>query len=319
MGLVIGMDEAGFGPNLGPLVVTVTAWEVPGDPARYDFWMSLAEAVSQTPLAAGDDRRLHVADSKQVYSPARGLAPLEESVLAFLRLAGDHPPTLGTLWERLGACAVHEGPPEPWFDGDGTALPLPFTADARRIGSLSGSAREALTACSVTLRSVVSDVVLTERFNRLTQSLDSKGAALSHISLRLLRSVWDPADDGPVLIVADKHGGRNGYHAFIADVLDGQMVLCVREERESSRYRVGRAELRFEARAERHFPVAVASMVSKYVRELSMEAFNRFWQRHVPGVAPTKGYPADAKRFRRDIAAAQQRLKIPDSVLWRER
>jgi hypothetical protein len=50
-----------------------------------------------------------------------------------------------------------------------------------------------------------------------------------------------------------------------------------------------------------------------------MEAFNRFWQRHVPGVAPTKGYPADAKRFRRDIAATQERLKIPDSVLWRER
>ncbi len=319
MGLVIGMDEAGFGPNLGPLVVTVTAWEVPGDPARYDFWTSLAAAVSQTPPDAGDDRRLHVADSKQVYSPARGLSPLEESVLSLLRMAGDPPPTLGALWERLGACVVHEGPLEPWFDSDGTSLPLPFAADDGHIEHLSGSARETLSACGVGLRSVVSDVVFTERFNRLTQSLDSKGAALSHISLRLLRSVWDPDDDGPVLVVADKHGGRNGYHAFIADVLDGQMVLCVREERESSRYRVGRAELRFEARAERHFPVAVASMVSKYVRELSMEAFNRFWQRHVPGVAPTKGYPADAKRFRRDIAEVQRRLGIADRVLWRER
>ena len=124
---------------------------------------------------------------------------------------------------------------------------------------------------------------------------------------------------GAALTCQARRVGRNGYHAFIADVLDGQMVLCAREERESSRYRVGRAELRFEARAERHFPVAVASMVSKYVRELSMEAFNRFWQRHVPGVVPTKGYPADAKRFRRQIAAAQERLKIPDSVLWRER
>ena len=32
MGLLIGMDEAGYGPNLGPLVVTVTVWEVPGSP-----------------------------------------------------------------------------------------------------------------------------------------------------------------------------------------------------------------------------------------------------------------------------------------------
>jgi hypothetical protein len=31
MALLIGMDEAGYGPNLGPLVISATAWEVPGD------------------------------------------------------------------------------------------------------------------------------------------------------------------------------------------------------------------------------------------------------------------------------------------------
>ena len=30
MGILIGMDEAGYGPNLGPLVVAATAWEVEG-------------------------------------------------------------------------------------------------------------------------------------------------------------------------------------------------------------------------------------------------------------------------------------------------
>ena len=33
MGILIGMDEAGYGPNLGPLVVAATAWEV-GEEAR---------------------------------------------------------------------------------------------------------------------------------------------------------------------------------------------------------------------------------------------------------------------------------------------
>ena len=31
MGILIGMDEAGYGPNLGPLVVAATAWGVVED------------------------------------------------------------------------------------------------------------------------------------------------------------------------------------------------------------------------------------------------------------------------------------------------
>ena len=38
MTLVIGTDEAGYGPNLGPLVVAATAWQVDAgaDPAQID-------------------------------------------------------------------------------------------------------------------------------------------------------------------------------------------------------------------------------------------------------------------------------------------
>ena len=48
MGLVFGMDEAGYGPNLGPLVITVTAWEVPGSPTKIDLWNALSAAVAKT-------------------------------------------------------------------------------------------------------------------------------------------------------------------------------------------------------------------------------------------------------------------------------
>ena len=50
-----------------------------------------------------------------------------------------------------------------------------------------------------------------------------------------------------------------------------------------------------------------------------MELFNDFWRQHVPDLKPTKGYPVDAKRFRKDIAAAQKQLEISDATLWRER
>ena len=60
-------------------------------------------------------------------------------------------------------------------------------------------------------------------------------------------------------------------------------------------------------------------MFCKYVRELAMELFNQFWQRHLPDLKPTKGYPLDAKRFREEIVETQKELGITDRVLWRNR
>jgi ribonuclease HII len=106
---------------------------------------------------------------------------------------------------------------------------------------------------------------------------------------------------------------------LIDEQLDGQMIFRVCEGRQRSSYRVGSSEIHFQTKAEEHFPVAVASMVCKYLRELSMELFNDFWRQHLPDVKPTKGYPVDAKRFRKDIADVQKKLEILDATLWRER
>ena len=78
--------------------------------------------------------------------------------------------------------------------------------------------------------------------------------------------------------------------------------------------------LTFQPRADsEHFCVALASMTSKYLRELLMGEFNQFWQRHVPGVKPTAGYPGDAARFLKDITPAAQRLGISEAALWRRK
>lgn len=119
--------------------------------------------------------------------------------------------------------------------------------------------------------------------------------ALSRISLNLLRSVWNPDDARPTLVICDKHGGRNRYDDLLAEVLDDRMVFAVGESRERSVYRVGSTELRFQMKAEANFPVALASLVCKYVRELSMQVFNQFWAEQVPSLKPTAGYPVDAR------------------------
>jgi ribonuclease HII len=65
--------------------------------------------------------------------------------------------------------------------------------------------------------------------------------------------------------------------------------------------------------------VALASMLAKYLREVCMRQFNRFWATHVPGLKPTAGYPVDARRFLADIRPAMAALGIPEEAVWRVR
>ena len=60
-------------------------------------------------------------------------------------------------------------------------------------------------------------------------------------------------------------------------------------------------------------------MYAKYTRELTMHAFNQFWQQSNEGLKPTAGYPQDARRFKLEIAEQQQQLHIDDNLLWRNR
>jgi hypothetical protein len=64
-------------------------------------------------------------------------------------------------------------------------------------------------------------------------------------------------------------------------------------------------------------PVAVASMLCKYLREALMHRFNRYWQTHLPALTPTAGYYNDGERFLRDIAAKRIELGIGDADLVR--
>ena len=62
-------------------------------------------------------------------------------------------------------------------------------------------------------------------------------------------------------------------------------------------------------------PVAIASMLSKYLREALMRRFNAFWQRHLPQVTPTAGYYGDGERFLHDIDVKRKELGITDAEL----
>lgn len=314
MGVVIGMDEAGYGPNLGPLVITATVWEVPGNPHEADFWNAFVNVVDQQ--APANDK-LHIADSKQVYQPSKGIASLETSVLSLLGLQNHQPKSLTELWRLLVGEAPVQEDCGPWMLG--RDLSIPQHSERERIDQLCDTWQSSCRDQGYQLRAVVSDVVTPRRFNRLIKEFDSKGLALSTLSMRLLTRVIDFDSETPTQVIADKHGGRNRYDHLLEEIAGDRFIIRETEGRACSSYRIGNARIRFQTRAEEHLPVAAASLVCKYVRESVMELFNDFWQERIDGLKPTKGYPVDAKRFRQDIQAVQQELNIPDDLLWRER
>src|SRR5205814_286318 len=121
----------------------------------------------------------------------------------------------------------------------------------------------------------------------------------------------------------DRQGGRIYYAAMLQHACPDGFVEVLDESERCCRYRmqVGRQlHWTFQVEAEsQHFTVALASMISKYVREVLMGQFNRFWQTHVPGLKRTAGYPGDASRFYDEIRPAMQKLQIEERVVWRRK
>jgi hypothetical protein len=127
-----------------------------------------------------------------------------------------------------------------------------------------------------------------------------------------------------VYFAVDKHGGRNAYSAQIYQALPDGIVWAEQEGMARSSYRVEglarEVRLTFQPRADsEHFPVALASMASKYLRETLMREFNRFWLEQVPGLKPTAGYPGDALRFLEAIRSTVRKLGLDESAVWREK
>jgi hypothetical protein len=264
---------------------------------------------------------LVLADSKALYSPDRGLQMLERGVLAMLSAIKRPACTWREAWATLAPEVLDAIDDEAWCLG--YDAPLPLANDAGETAEWGERVRRGLAEAGVKLVDVRSCVVFPGRWNSLLDEHGTKGAALSHLTFELLCSALAKFDAGPVSVICDKHGGRNRYQQLLQPHAGPWLVEVYGESRHESIYRWGpaerRVEVRFRPRAEQYLPAALASMVSKYLRELAMRAFNDFWCARVPELKPTAGYPSDSRRFKRQISAVQTALGIEDRVLWRVR
>jgi ribonuclease HII len=318
----IGIDEAGYGPNLGPLVMTSVACRVPPTLAGTNLWKALRKAVRRQ--SDPEDSRFVVDDSKLVYSTATGIGTLEPAVWSVV--TSSQPKELVSLKNYIDWVCPSSGDElqrEPWFTGQ-TIVPFAQQISAYQdaIGLFAGACQK----CGILFWPVYSVVICPPRFNQLLDHWDSKGAILGHglseLVQRGLSSVAQVQDKEPIDFTIDKHGGRNCYYAMLQEAIGEDMVLAHEEGPNRSAYSVCGKEIRFtfQPRADaEHFCVALASMASKYLRELLMLEFNQFWKSHLPDLEPTAGYPGDSARFYKAIRPVAKRLGIPRAALWRRR
>ena len=302
-----GIDEAGYGPVLGPLAVGLSSFRISaaGDG---DLWRRLAGAVAREVVATGPPGGLPVLDSKQLYRSGQDLAPLETVALAFsCFFSGTLPKNAGEFLELHCDREGLELKRYPWYRDSLPSLPLPLRADADTILRSVERLRLRAVAAGVEPLLLRLRLLLAGEFNRLTRRAGSKARVLFDQNASLIDELV--RHHRPARILSDRHGGRKRYGDLIESAFPLARMKVLSEERERASYLVGKPEdgfeLTFQVKGEQHgLEVALASIMAKYARELFMAAFNLHFARLVPGIRRTAGYYTDGHRFLNDLEQA---------------
>jgi len=324
MTIIAGIDEAGLGPVLGPLVVSSAVFDVPAARANTSMWELLVGTVCRS--ATRRKGLIAVGDSKKLYGglrAANGLEHLERGVLTMLACGGHWPATLEDLLAHVAPRCPELARDCPWYaDLD---LPLPHNLDPTSLRLDANSLRTACDRAGLTVLGLHSEPVLEDEFNRLVDITNNKSNLLFDIASRLFMRIWERIPPGETArVFVDHQGGRVHYLEGLQRVFEGCRFKIHEESETVSTYTLGDGrrtmDISFLVQAEdTHLPVALASMLSKYVRELFMTLLNRFWRQHLPDLAPTAGYYADGNRFYKEIQPLMAPMNIPPRRVYRSR
>ena len=314
----IGTDEAGYGPNLGPLTICGTAWRAESE--NQDIYEALSDTISADPNPKS--KRIPICDSKKIYSSSRGIDTLETVVLAILfSLHKTIPKNLNSLLKLVST--VDDSRPQSSTSKSlflKNSVPLPIGKNESKIKQLATHFSDACCRSGIALQAIDCRVIFPDQFNCLVEKLGNKAELLSSQTLDCVSQLSKPMT-GNINVMCDKHGGRSKYSGLLNRYLTDQFIYVDCESRPISKYHWKKSkhlfEISFKSQGESFCPTALSSMIAKYVREVCMESWNGYWAKQVPGIKPTKGYPLDAKRFKKEISKRQLDLGIADDLIWR--
>ncbi len=324
--LLISTDEAGYGPKLGPLVIAASAWQIPADSCSkssldppddetlVDLFAPLREAVS-----CGVDRVV-VDDSKAIFKPSKGIDSLHAVVSAAAHWSGALDDRFLDWLSTIAQQDLASIQQSRWL----TQLPdTPFLSRHETEPLRTQWARTGLQLCDIRSR-----IITAKAFNAHCCQGANKADLLSEATIglvgQLIHSVG--SDRSRIAVFCDRHGGRRYYAGVLQHTFPDSQLHVVAESKQQSRYRLigdGRTiDIAFTVKGDSFTPVALSSMIAKYLRERMMESLNAYFAKLHRGPTPLKstaGYPVDADRFLKDIGPIIEAECIIPSDLIRSR
>lgn len=318
----LGIDENGLGARLGPLIVTAVHAHV-GE--RGERLLS-----RKLPARLRDD----LDDSKRLVS--HGNIRLGEAwARALCGASASSPEALLELLAVKGTATLREQCPSSpasatrqcWNTDRET-----FDAEEAQVGRMVKHLAW-LEEREVRIVNVRSRVVCTHALNVARDAGHNRFVTDLHSMEELILAARETIDCD-LLAVCGKVGGMGRYEPFFGP-LSGHLHAALEERKAMSRYQfLGVGEVRFVRDADAHDPlVMLASLVGKYVRELTMSRITRFWgavpqrarpqranEAEQPAIPDASGYNDPVtQRFVDATALSRRKHKLPLSCFERAR
>ncbi len=367
---VLGIDEAGYGPDIGPLVVTSSLFRLSEKYNSEKFWETLSEIVSKKTKEFPE--KVIVADSKDIFKnhpknyligettalcsycllypvPLNFQEFLQNIFLDNLDLFQKRCKTFSEYTYRM--CWGNNN----FFSEDPlnskNLNPKPY------INDLFPKLKKVIKSSGIDLIDIKSIVLCPHLYN---ESITKKGKlflnylqferlienALKRILIENI-SVKDKEETvklekkykketrnfkkneqknnlNSIFVIADKLGSKKYYINYLKSVLLRDFNIKVLEQsRDISTYKLSNnSEIRISFIKEgdkTHFPIALSSVFSKYIRERFIKNINEFFATKIQNLEPTKGYAYKIEKFIEVTNDVRKKYDIATNCFLRKR
>ena len=316
---LIGIDENGYGPVLGPLVVTSASLKLQNEnfAPTPDLWRLLG--IKKDP--GSNSKKLLVCDSKMVFNTSRKKElAAEETILAFFYLCfGFLPESADQFLKAVIDPSTTKYNPSCFCWKNNLDLQL-NTTQRKDIRKNAGRLKKRAEQNGVSLEKPRCFLFCPSRFNEGLKN-GNKSDLVLESGLNLIRR---HGTDGQFHACLGKVGGLRYYREPISALFGPQCTVTpTREEKNNSAYKLGGAgktagTITYLRDGENNsFLIALASLFGKYTRELFWKKTRAFF--NLPNYHASGYRDPLTKRFIRETEELRKRLNIPDDCFLRRK